>query len=176
VLVVGAGAAITLAELALLGLGTGGGFTWLKQASVGTVASSYSLVRLAGTSSSGTVNLVQLAGILAAVALVLWVPRGRSWVGALAVGFAVIAVCAANPQPWYLLWALPLVACTIGEGGVQRAAILVLCVMTAWSAMPVGAVVWMLGLIVLAVLWLRARTEELTPGSASGMIAVGNAA
>ena len=112
-----AGLAFTVSVLVVTGSGSGGGFTWLKPASLGTVASSFSVLRLAGTTSSGPVNLVQMVGILAAVVLVLSVPRGRSWVGALAVGLAVMALCAANPQPWYLLWTLPVVACTLGNGG-----------------------------------------------------------
>ncbi len=147
--------ALTVGVLVVTGSGSGGGFTWLKPASLGTVASSFSVLRLAGTTSSGPVNLVQLLGILAAVVLVLRVPRGRSWVGALAVGLAVMALCAANPQPWYLLWTLPVVACTVGNGGVQRAAILVLCAMTAWSVLPLGVLVWFAGIIALAVMWIR---------------------
>ena len=84
--------ALTVGVLLLTGLGSGGGFTWLKPASLGTVASSFSVLRLAGTTASGSVNLAQLVGILAAVVLVLTVPRGRSWVGALAVGLAVMAL------------------------------------------------------------------------------------
>jgi hypothetical protein len=148
---------LTVGELVVTGFGSGGGFTWLRSASLGTVASSFSVLRLAGTTSSGPVNLVQLAGILTAVVLVLSVPRGRSWVGALAVGLAVMGLCAANPQPWYLLWALPIVACTLGNGGLQRAAILVLCAMTAWSELPFGVLVWFAGIIALAVMWLHWR-------------------
>jgi alpha-1,6-mannosyltransferase len=171
VVALAAGVALTLAELAVLGLGTGGGFTWLRQASVGTVASSFSFVRLAGTTSPGPVNLVQLVGIVVAIGFVFWVPRGRSWIGALAVGFAVIALCAANPQPWYLLWALPLVACTLTEGGAQRAAIVVLSVMTACSVLPLGALVWLVGLIALPVLWFRGRTD-VTRAFGSGVVAI----
>ncbi len=101
--------------------------------------------------------LVSIMGILAAVVLVLFVPRGRSWVGALAVGLAVMALLAATPQPWYLLWALPVVACTLGNDGVQRAAILVLCAMTAWSELPFGVLVWFAGIIAFAVMWIRGR-------------------
>ncbi len=147
--------ALTVGLLAVTGFGSGGGFNWLKSASLGTVASSFSVLRLAGITASGPVNLAQLVGILAAVVLVLCAPRGRSWVGALAVGLAVMALCAANPQPWYLLWALPVVACTLGNGGVQRAAILVLCAMTAWSVLPFGVLVWFAGIIALAAMWIR---------------------
>ena len=149
--------ALTLGVLVVTGVGSGGGFTWLRPASIGTVASSFSLLRLAGTTSSGAVNLVQSMGILAAVVLVLFVQRGTSWVGAFAVGLVVMALFAANPQPWYLLWALPVVACTLGNDGVGRAAIVVLCAMTAWSELPFGVLVWFAGFIALAVVWIRWR-------------------
>ena len=145
---------LTVGVLVVTGVGSGGGFTWLKSASLGTVASSFSVLP-PGITSSGPANAVQLMGILAAVVLVLCVPRGRSWVGALAVGLTVMGLCAANPQPWYLLWALPIVACTLGNVGVHRAAILVLCAMTAWSVLPFGVLVWFVGIVALAVMWLR---------------------
>ena len=148
---------LTVGVLALTGFGSGGGFTWLRSASVGTVASSFSVLFPVGISASAPVNALQLVGILTAVVLVLCVPRGMSWVGALAVGLAVMALCAANPQPWYLLWALPVVACTLGGGGVQSAVILVLCAMTAWSELPFGVLVWFIGIITLAVMWIRWR-------------------
>ena len=157
-LAVAAGVAMTLFALGVTGLFSGGGFSWLKSASIGTVASAFSLVRFAGTTSSGPVNLVQTIGILIAVVLVLAVPRGRSWIGALAIGFGVMAVCSANPQPWYLVWAVPLVACTFVEGGVQRPALVVLCAMATWSVLPFGPLVWFGGIIALAVIgfrWIR---------------------
>jgi hypothetical protein len=157
-LAVAAGVAMTLFALGVTGLFSGGGFSWLKSASIGTVASAFSLVRFAGTTSSGPVNLVQAIGILVAVLLVLAVPRGRSWIGALAIGFGVMAVCSANPQPWYLVWAVPLVACTFVEGGAQRPALVVLCAMAAWSVLPFGPLVWFGGIIALAVIgfrWIR---------------------
>jgi hypothetical protein len=145
---------LTIGMLVVTGLGSGGGFTWLKSASLGTVASSFSVLP-AGISSSARANAVQLMGILAAVVLVLCIPRGKSWVGGLALGFAVMGLCAANPQPWYLLWAVPIVACTLGPVGVQRAAILVMCAMTAWSVLPFGVLIWFAGIVALAVMWLR---------------------
>lgn len=157
-LAVVAGGVMTLVALGVTGLFSGGGFSWLKSASLGTVASAFSLVRFAGTTSSGPVNLVQTAGILAAVVLVLAVPRGRSWIGALAIGFGVMGVCSANPQPWYLVWAVPLVACTFVEGGVQRPALVVLTAMATWSVLPFGPLLWFGGLIALAVIgfrWIR---------------------
>ena len=146
---------LTVGLLALTGIGSGGGFTWLRSASLGTVASSFSVLP-AGVSSSASANMVQLAGILAAIVLVLSVSHGRNWVGVLAVGFALMALCAANPQPWYLLWALPVVACTLSDdGGVERATILVLCVMTAWSELPLGVLLWFAGIIGLVAMGVR---------------------
>jgi alpha-1,6-mannosyltransferase len=162
-LAVAEGGAMTLVALGVTGLFSGGGFSWLKSASIGTVASAFSLVRFAGTTSSGPVNLVQTMGIIVAVVLVLAVPRGRSWIGALALGFGVMAVCSANPQPWYLLWAVPLVACTFVDGGVQRAALVVLCAMATWSVLPFGPLVWFGGLIALAVIgfrWIRSSRAQ----------------
>jgi len=147
--------ALTLGLLAVAGFGSGGGFNWLGSASHGTLASSFSLLHLAGVTSPGAVNLMQSLGILAAVLLVLLVPRGRSWIGALALGLAVAALCAANTQPWYLLWALPVVACALGNGRAQRPVILVLCIMTAWSELPFGVLVWFMGIIALAVMWIH---------------------
>lgn len=155
---VAAGVAMTVVALGVTGLFSGGGFSWLKSASLGTVASAFSLVRFVGTTSSGPVNLVQTLGIIVAVVLVLAVPRGRSWIGALAIGFGVMAVCSANPQPWYLVWAVPLVACTFVEGGVQRRALVVLCGMATWSVLPLGPLLWFGGIIALAVMgfrWIR---------------------
>jgi alpha-1,6-mannosyltransferase len=161
---VAAGVATTLVVLGVTGLFSGGGFSWLKSASIGTVASSFSLLRIAGTESSGPVNLVQTMGILVAAVLVLAVPRGRSWIGALAIGFGVMAVCSANPQPWYLLWVVPLVACTFTDNGVQRAVLVVLCAMVAWSVLPIGQLVWVVGIIALGVLGFRWTRSWQAPG------------
>jgi hypothetical protein len=71
-----------------------------------------------------------------------------------------MALCAANPQPWYLLWVLPLVACTLVDSGLKRAAIVILCGMAAWSELPLGVVVWFAGLIALFVVWFRWRQSR----------------
>jgi hypothetical protein len=56
------------------------------------------------------------------------------------------------------LWAVPLVACTFVDGGVQRTVLVVLCAMAALSVLPFGPLVWFGGLIALAVIgfrWIR---------------------
>ena len=131
--------ALTLGALVVAGLACGGdGFSWLRSASQATVASSFSVLNLAGSTSSAIANVVQLGGIAAAVVIVLLLPRRASWVGALALGFGVMAVCATNPQPWYVLWALPLLACTGCDARLRRAAICVLCAMGTWSVLPLA--------------------------------------
>ena len=157
VVALAAGAVLTIASLVVTGLDSGGGFNWLKGASVGTVASNLSPLRLAGTTSSGPVNLLQLVGIVVAVMMVLFVPRNRSWIGSLAVGLTVMALLSANPQPWYLLWALPVVACTLTARVYQRVAILVMTGMVISVELPLGALFWFAGLIALLVTWLRWR-------------------
>ena len=122
------------------------------------MASSFSLLNLAGTTSSSLANAIQLGGIAVAVAIVLLLPRRASWVGALALGFGVMAVCATNPQPWYVLWALPLLACTGCDARLRRAAICVLCAMVAWSVLPFGNLVWFAGIAALT--WILARWEH----------------
>jgi hypothetical protein len=164
---------LTVGVLMVTGVGSGGGFTWLRSASLGTVASSFSVLP-ASISSSASANAIQLVGILAAVVLVLSIQRERTWVGALAGGLALMALCAANPQPWYLLWALPVVACTLGnDGGVQRVTIVVLCAMTAWSELPFGVLVWFAGIVALLMMgvrwwWLRQELDRIPREAALG--------
>jgi hypothetical protein len=141
------------------GLACGGdGFSWLRSASQATVASSFSVLNLGDSTSSTLANVVQLGGIAVAVIIVLLLPRRASWVGALALAFGVMAVCATNPQPWYVLWALPLLACTGCDARLRRAAICVLCAMVVWSVLPFGAFVWFAGLAALT--WILARWEH----------------
>jgi hypothetical protein len=155
ILALGLGVGLALVALASTGLGSGGGFAWLRGASLGPASSSLSIVRFAGTTATGPVSLAQTAGICAAIVVVIAVPRGRNWVGALAMGFALMALFAATSQPWYLLWAVPLVACVLVDGGPQRAVIVILCAMTVWSMLPLAGLAWFAGIIALAALWVR---------------------
>jgi hypothetical protein len=155
----GSGIALTLGLLVVFGLACGGdGFSWLRSASQATVASSFSVLNLSDSTSSTLANFIQLGGIAVAVIIVLALPRRASWVGALALAFGVMAVCATNPQPWYVLWALPLLACTGCDARLRRAAICVLCAMVVWSVLPLGAFVWFAGLAALT--WILARWEH----------------
>jgi hypothetical protein len=156
---VAGGLVLTLGVLLVTGLANGGdGFSWLRSASQATVASSFSVLNLAGSTSSSLANAIQLGGIAVAVAIVLLLARRASWVGALALGFGVMAVCATNPQPWYVLWALPLLACTGCDARLRRAAICVLCAMVVWSVLPFGNLAWFAGIAALT--WILARWEH----------------
>jgi hypothetical protein len=165
--------ALTLGALVVAGLACGGdGFSWLRSASQATVASSFSVLNLAGSTSSTLANFVQLGGIAAAVVIVLLLPRRASWVGALALGFGVMAVCATNPQPWYVLWALPLLACTGCDAQLRRAALCVLCAMGAWSVLPCGNLVWFAGIAALTLIlarWEHQRQEIDAPVSSNSI-------
>jgi hypothetical protein len=153
------GLALAVGTLLVAGLACGGdGFSWLRSASQANVASSFSLLNLAGATSSSLANVIQLGGIVLALAIVLLIPRRASWVGALALGFGVMAVCATNPQPWYVLWALPLLACTGCDARLRRIAICILCAMVAWSVLPLGNLVWFAGIAGLT--WTVARWEH----------------
>ncbi len=153
------GLSLTLVALVVGGLPSGGdGFSWLRSASKATVASSFSLLSLAGSTSSSLANTVQLAGVVIAVAIVVLLARRASWVGALALGLGVMAVCATNPQPWYVLWALPLLACTGCDARLRCAGICVLCAMVTWSVLPFGNLVWFAGIAALT--WILARWEH----------------
>lgn len=156
---VAGGLVLTLGVLLVIGLANGGdGFSWLRSASQATVASSFSVLNLAGSTSSSLANAIQLGGIAVAVAIVLLLPRRASWVGALALGFGVMAVCATNPQPWYVLWALPLLACTGCDARLRRAAICVLCAMVVWNVLPFGNLAWFAGIAALT--WILGRWEH----------------
>ncbi len=153
------GFALSLLALVVCGVPSGGdGFSWLRSASKATVASSFSLLNLAGSSSSSLGNIVQLGGIALAVAIVVVLARRASWVGALALAFGVMAVCATNPQPWYVLWALPLLACVGCDPRMRDAGICVLCAMATWSVLPLGNLVWFAGIAALT--WILARWEH----------------
>ena len=83
-----------------------------------TVASSFSLLNLAGSARHRvSPTSCSWAASPLAVAIVLLLPRRASWVGALwRLAFGVMAVCATNPQPWYVLVGAP----AAGLHGVRR--------------------------------------------------------
>lgn len=159
------GVAFTVVALVLTGLFVGGGFHWVHSASVGKVTSTFSIVYgLLRIAPSRVADVVQLVAIVTAILLVVAVKRRDRWVGALAASFVLMAVCAVSPQPWYLLWALPVLTSIPGRDGVRWVLVLVVTAMTAWSEMPMGTFVWFVGLTM--PLWIGLfRTQRWTvPG------------
>jgi hypothetical protein len=159
------------AVLLVTGLGVGGGFGWLKAViSYTWVAGPWSLgTRFFNARSGWPVDAIEMAGVVLAVLLVVARRRSGGWIVGLGWGFAALALTTPTPEPWYLAWAVVVLACGGLIGRTERAGILVLSVMMAGSVLPLGPFWWYAGVIVLAwigVITLRARSETratLTP-------------
>ena len=129
-----AAAATTGAVLLLCGLGTGGGFGWVSTlASYGWVPGPWSLgPRFLGVQSGRPIEAIEWAGVALAVLLVLGFRRSGHWITRLGWGFAVLALSTPTPEPWYLAWAVVLLAAGGLEYRSERAGFLVLVTM-AWA-------------------------------------------
>jgi alpha-1,6-mannosyltransferase len=162
------GAVMAVGALVVTGLLLGGGFDWVKSASLGLLTSSFSIADgLMGITSAGVADTIQVAGITLAVVLLLRPKARDNWITTLALSFAIMAFCAVNPQPWYLPWIIVLLACGGMREGVERACIVLLVVMMAWSEMPLGTVVWFVGAFAflgVGLLELRGRLDKLSLG------------
>ena len=108
--------------------------------------------QLLGTDTGRPVAAIELAGTVLAVLLVLTVRRSGGWIVALGWGFAALAITNPGPQPWYLAWAVGLLAC----GGLirrsERIGLVVLSVMMAGGIVPLGVLLWFEGVIALGAL------------------------
>jgi hypothetical protein len=174
-----AGQAVTAAAalvgvLVVTGLGVGGGFGWLRPlVHYRWVPGPWSIAYQAfGVASGWPVTTIELTGLALAVVLILGVGRRREWIAALGWGFAVLAVTTPTPEPWYLAWAVVILA----SGGLgrrsERVGVLVLTVMMLGSLVPPGPLWWFSGLVVLG--WLGA-TAIRTRFSRPRPVAVGAA-
>ena len=154
-----AGIAFSAGLLFLVGLGVGGGFAWVRSASVGLLTSSFSVSGgLFGVTSGGAADAVQVIGVMLAVALVMRPRRPAHWIGGLSLAFAAMAFLAVNPQPWYLPWVLVLFAFEGTEEQRHLAVVGVVVAMMAWSELPFGTLVWFLGLV--ALVWVGVWSER----------------
>jgi alpha-1,6-mannosyltransferase len=154
-----AGGCVALTALVATGLAVGGGFEWVKSASLALLTSSFSIGGgLLGITSGGFADTLQLVGVVLAAVLVIKPRQLDKWTGGLALSFVVLAVFAVNPQPWYLPWAVVLLSCSGIEHRLVRAGVVVLAAMMAWSEMPFGTLVWFLGLVVLT--WVGFSLER----------------
>jgi hypothetical protein len=150
--------AVLLGVLVLCGLGTGGGFGWVKALILYRwLPSPWSLGWSAfGTRSGWPVTTIETAGVLVAVLLVIRARRPGQRIVALGWGLALLAVTTPTPEPWYLAWAVVFLA----AGGLarrpERIGIAVLGAMMIGSLLPPGPLWWFAGVIVLVGLGVSA--------------------
>lgn len=151
--VIGATAA-AVGVLLLSGLGAGGGFGWVRSLlSYGWVPGPWSLgPRFLGVQTGRPIEAVEMAGSVLAVLLVIGLGRSGRWVSGLGWGFAVLALTTPTPEPWYLTWAVVLLAAGGLNRKSERVGVLVLGAMILGSVIPPGPFWWFSGVIVLA--WL----------------------
>lgn len=160
------GATSVASSLLVAGLGVGGGFAWLKSFfSYSAIPGPFSLgVRFLSASSGGVVDAIELAGVALAIGLVI-VARGPSgWIPAMGWGLAALALTTTKPEPWYLGWAVALLAC---DGLSRRSDVfgaLLLVTMVIGSSIAFGTFWWFAGAIALA--WFG--ISALLPGSRGG--------
>jgi alpha-1,6-mannosyltransferase len=159
-------AAVLVAVLVVSGIGVGGGFGWLKaDIFSGGADGVWSLgAQLSGAQTGWPITAFEMAGAAIALAFVLGARWPRSWIVGLGWGFAALAVTVPRAEPWYLTWAVVLIAC----GGLQRRSerigLVILVAMMAGSILPLGILWWFEGVI--ALLWLgvvSARTHLRSP-------------
>jgi hypothetical protein len=156
--------AAVVGVLLVSGLGVGGGFGWLRAVvSYPWVAGPWSLgTRFLDARAGRPVDAIEAAGIVLALLLALGNRRAGHWVAGLGWGFAVLAVTTPTPEPWYLAWAIALLAGGATDRRLEWAGVLVLGEMMVGSVLPLGPVWWYSGVIVLAwlgVVSIRARSD-----------------
>ncbi|MDQ2756917.1 MAG: polyprenol phosphomannose-dependent alpha 1,6 mannosyltransferase MptB [Actinomycetota bacterium] len=147
--------ALTAVVFAGLSLATGLGFRWLGALSAPGQASSWTAVSTAWGTIAGWVGGADLGAsvtsggrvaalvVLGLLLVVLWLDAARHAHDPLAVcraaGFALLAVALLSPAfyPWYLLWALPLLAATLRDRRAVTAFAL-LAALLAFATLPGG--------------------------------------
>ena len=149
-------AAAAVGVLFVSGLGVGGGFGWITSAlSYGSVPGPWSLgTRFLGVKSGWPVTAIEAGGLALAVALILVGGRSGRWITGLGWAFAVLALTIPRPEPWYLAWAVALLACGGLDRQTERGAVAIFLMMMTGSVLPLGPVWWFGGVILLV--WLFA--------------------
>ncbi|HXQ63084.1 MAG TPA: polyprenol phosphomannose-dependent alpha 1,6 mannosyltransferase MptB [Acidimicrobiales bacterium] len=160
--------------LAVGGLAVGGGFGWVRaDLFSGEIAGPWSFAAQLFHSRSGwPVDAVEFAGFALAIAFVVGPGRPGGWIAGLGWGFAVMAVTVPRPEPWYVAWAVVLLACGGLRRHSERLGILVLSAMLAGSVLPLEILWWFEG--VFALVWLglvslraNPRADPTSPADAS---------
>jgi alpha-1,6-mannosyltransferase len=92
--------------------------------------------------ASVALSLVRLgfaAAAIAAIALMALAPNGRSPVRSAGIALLLVVILGPVVQPWYLLWALPLLAATGLTSRQMRIAVLTTAIFTVHAMVEVGA-------------------------------------
>jgi hypothetical protein len=149
------------------GLGAGGGFGWLSALfSNKGIQGTFSLGYRFFGATPGSATAIEVMGMLVALACIMGLGRTRGWVVGLGWGYAVVAVTIARPEPWYLAWALVLLACGHPVRRAEQIGILLLGVMMVGTVLPAGPFWWFGGNIILlwlGIVWLRTRRKVPPP-------------
>lgn len=155
--------------LAVTGLGVGGGFGWLKSVtSYAWVPGPWSLgAQLFGALSGRPVQIIEIAGAVLAVALVIGTRTSGGWITALGWGFAALAVTTPTPEPWYLAWAVVLLAAGGLERRSEQIGVVVLSAMMIAGVFPLGVLLWFEGVVALAVLGSLSLRSHYRPSETS---------
>jgi hypothetical protein len=142
------------AVLGVVGLGAGGGFGWVKaDLFSGEIAGPWSFAaQLFHARSGWPVDAVEFIGFAVAIAFVVLPRRPAGWIAGLGWAFAVMAVSVPRPEPWYLAWAVVLLACAGLRRHSERVGLVVLSAMLAGSVLPLEILWWFEGVFALA--WL----------------------
>ena len=149
-----------IGALIVTGIGAGGGFEWLRALhSYAGVVGAWSFgAQFLQLFSPRALDAVELAGAALAVGVVLRTRPADRGVAALGWAFLLVALTAPNPQPWYLAWALGLLAgAGAGAGKAQqrvKIGVGVVGAMMLASVTPAGLSVWFVGAVALAFLTL----------------------
>jgi len=138
----------------VVGLGAGGGFGWVKaDLFSGEIAGPWSFAaQLFHARSGWPVDAVEFIGFAVAIAFVVLPRRPAGWIAGLGWAFAVMAVSVPRPEPWYLAWAVVLLACAGLRRHSERVGLVVLSAMLAGSVLPLEILWWFEGVFALA--WL----------------------
>ncbi len=140
-------AGLALGVVALAGQVTGWGFGWVEAILATEPVDAYlSVTRIVGgivqfaTGSDLDVVLevVRLAALLVAAAVVAWVLKDGRYVSPLGLGWCLVLATFIHPttQPWYLLWGVFLIAAV--SGGQRNRVMLALMALACFGVPPTG--------------------------------------
>jgi hypothetical protein len=139
--------------LAACGLVTGGGFGWIREDLLyGGIPGPWSLGADLIGSAVWPVDVIELAGIVLAAVLVFRPQRPDHYIVGVGWAFAALAVTAPRPEPWYLTWAVVMLACGGLHRRVERTGIAIMGATMIGTILPFQFLWWSVGVIALA--WL----------------------